>query len=105
MVPRLWTAHEYHANLLAPVGETVIGMERTGIPVDLAVLRDIYARMTERADELRRELHDWCPRDINWASWQQLAEWFHGTWEEEVADRYLASQVRSEEHTSELQSR
>lgn len=84
MLPQLWSAHEYHANLLAPVGEVVIGMERTGVPVDREVLQDIDTRMTARAEELRRELHDWCPRDINWASWQQLAEWFHGTWQDEA---------------------
>lgn len=81
MVPQLWTPAEYHRNLLAPVGEVVIGMERTGVPVDLAVLRDIEAKMDVRAGELRAELHDWHPRDINWASWQQLADWLHGTWE------------------------
>jgi DNA polymerase-1 len=76
--PQLWTAAEYHQNLLAPVGEVVIGMERTGVPVDRAVLQDINLRMELRAVELRRELADWCPADINWGSWQQLAEWMHG---------------------------
>lgn len=78
MLPQLWDAHQYHANLLAPVGEAVIGMERTGIPVDRAVLHDIDRRMADRAAVHRRELADWCPADINWGSWQQLAEWMHG---------------------------
>lgn len=81
MQPTLWTPAEYHRNLLAPVGEVVIGMERTGIPVDRAVLTDINERMTVRSAELLRELADWRPGDINWNSWQQLAEWMHGTWE------------------------
>lgn len=78
MVPQLWTAQEYHSKLLAPVGEVVIGMERTGIPVDRKVLQDIETRMAEKAEGHRRELADWCPADINWNSWQQLAEWMHG---------------------------
>lgn len=84
--PQLWTADEYQRNLLAPVGEVVIGMERTGVPVDLAVLRDIEQRMADRSTELRRELADWHPGDINWGSWQQLADWMHGTWEEEAKE-------------------
>lgn len=84
MVPQLWTAQQYHSQLLAPVGETVISMERTGIPVDLAALRAIDASMSERSLALRTELADWHPGDINWNSWQQLAEWFHGTWGEEA---------------------
>lgn len=84
MKPTLWDAGQYHRNLLAPVGEVVIGMERTGIPVDLGVLRDIDARMQEKAAVHRRELADWHPADINWGSWQQLAEWMHSTWEEEA---------------------
>ncbi len=83
MTPKLWTAQEYHQKLLAPVGEVVIGMERTGIPVDRACLTDIERRMSDRATELRRELADWAPADINWNSWQQLAEWMHGSWEQE----------------------
>lgn len=78
MKPQLWTAHEYHRNLLAPVGEVVIGMERTGVPVDRAVLHDIERRMDEKAAQHRRELADWCPADINWGSWVQLADWMHG---------------------------
>lgn len=81
MTPELWTPAQYHQNLLAPVGEVVIGMERTGVPVDRAVLTDIEQRMAERSVALRRELADWRPGDINWNSWQQLADWMHGTWE------------------------
>jgi DNA polymerase-1 len=81
MHPQLWTSQEYHQHILAPVGEVVIGMERTGIPVDRAVLTDIETRMAERSVALRAELADWRPGDINWNSWQQLAEWMHGTWE------------------------
>jgi DNA polymerase I-like protein with 3'-5' exonuclease and polymerase domains len=84
MVPQLWSATDYHRNLLAPVGEVVIGMERTGIPVDRAALTDIETRMADRSVALRRELADWHPGDINWASWQQLATWFHSTWAEEA---------------------
>lgn len=83
MKPTPWTAEEYHRNLLAPVGEAVIGMERTGIPVSRPVLTDIEQRMADRAATLRRELADWHPGDINWNSWQQLADWFHGTWGDE----------------------
>jgi DNA polymerase-1 len=84
--PRHWSADEYHRNLLAPVGEVVIGMERTGVPVDRAVLADIEQRMGDRAASLRRELGDWCPRDINWNSWQQLADWLHGPQEAQDPD-------------------
>lgn len=81
LVPQPWTAQGYHQKLLVPVGETVISMERTGIPVDRDVLHRIDSDMAEQAGALRRELADWCPRDINWNSWQQLAEWMHGTWD------------------------
>lgn len=90
--PRHWSAAEYHLNLLAPVGEVVIGMERTGVPVDRQVLTDIEQRMADRCVELRRELADWHPADINWGSWQQLAEWMHGTWADEQ-EGYLAEGV------------
>lgn len=75
--PRLLTPLEYQSRILAPVGEAVIGMERTGCVIDPDILRDIEARMTARATELRLELAQWCPRDINWASWVQLAAWLH----------------------------
>lgn len=91
--PTLWSAAEYHANLLAPVGEVVIGMERTGIPVDRAVLADIERRMEGKAAVHRRELADWNPRDINWNSWQQLAEWMHSTWAEESEQLQVERQV------------
>lgn len=78
MTPEPWTAHEYRQNLLAPVGRVVMDMERRGVPVDLGTLAGIQARMEAQAAALRRELADWCPSDINWASWQQLAEWLHG---------------------------
>jgi DNA polymerase-1 len=78
MTPQLWTADQYHRNLLAPVGEVVIGMERTGIPVDLDQLRDIEARMAARGTELLAELAQWTGgREVNWNSWQQLAAWLH----------------------------
>ena len=77
MAPRALSAAEYQKTILAPVGEVVIGMERTGIPVDLEVLRDIEARMAARSDELRKQLAAWAPADINYNSWQQLAAWFH----------------------------
>lgn len=82
MTPQLWTPDQYQRNLLAPVGEVVIGMERQGVPVDPVVLRDIEARMAARAVELRAELAHWAPPDINWNSWQQLAAWLHNTPEE-----------------------
>jgi DNA polymerase-1 len=82
IVPRLLTPLEYQSTILAPVGEVVIGMERTGCVVDPEILRDIEARMTARAAELRRDLAQWCPWDraegpINWNSWVQLAAWLH----------------------------
>jgi DNA polymerase I-like protein with 3'-5' exonuclease and polymerase domains len=93
MQPTLWSAAEYHQNLLAPVGEVVIGMERTGIPVDRAALTDIEQRMAERATALRRELADWHPGDINWNSWQQLADWMHGSWAQENDELQATHQV------------
>ena len=82
--PTLWSADDYHRQLLAPVGEVVIGMERTGIPVSLPALADIEARMAARALDLRAELAQWCPRDLNWNSWVQLAGWLHNASTDEV---------------------
>lgn len=84
LAPQPWNAQEYHQRLLAPVGEVVVQMERTGVPVDREVLRDIDARMAARSSELSKELAGWCPRGINLNSWQQLAGWLHGTWAEEA---------------------
>lgn len=75
--PQHWTSTEYHRNLLAPVGIVTNAMERTGVPVDLEKLRAIDADMTAKAAELTAELRQWCGRDINWNSWQQLAHWLH----------------------------
>lgn len=78
LTPQLWTADEYHRHLLAPVGEVVIGMERTGVPVDLEKLREIEADMGRQAEALRTDLGHWTGgRDVNWNSWQQLAAWLH----------------------------
>lgn len=77
MTPRLLTADDYQRHILGPVHEVVVGMERTGCVVDIAVLADIEARMDAKAATLRLELARWCPRDINWNSWQQLAAWLH----------------------------
>lgn len=80
LAPALWTAQQYHENLLAPVGEVVVGMERTGVPVDLDVLRQIEADMARRATDLRAELTHWTQGlEVNWNSWQQLAAWLHNT--------------------------
>lgn len=77
--PQLWTAQEYHDNLLAPVGRAVLQMERTGIPVDIEVLKEIQFTMGERAKEHRAQLLDWTQGvEINWNSWQQLAKFMHG---------------------------
>lgn len=75
--PQHWTAAEYHQNLLAPVGVVTNAMERTGVPVSADRLREIEANMASKAEELRKELAQWCGRDINWNSWQQLARWMH----------------------------
>lgn len=75
--PQHWTAAEYQRNLLAPVGIVTNAMERTGVPVDPERLRAIEASMAAKAVELRAELKQWCGRDINWNSWQQLAHWMH----------------------------
>ncbi len=76
--PQIWTANEYHTNLLAPVGRAVISMERTGIPVDLDCLRRIESEMAARCDGLLVELSHWTNgREVNWGSWQQLAAWMH----------------------------
>ncbi len=84
LTPSLLSADDYHKTILAPVGEAVVAMERTGIPVDMAVLADIEARMLARATDLRTELGTWCGRDINWNSWQQLAAWLHNKPDDEV---------------------
>lgn len=77
--PRNLTTEEYRGTILAPVGRAVIQMERTGIPVDRAVLTEIQEQMGARAAELRAELAHWSDRpDINWNSWQQLAAFMHG---------------------------
>lgn len=76
--PQHWSATDYHANLLAPVGRVVIAMERTGVPVDMQILLDIDRTMSERAADLRAKLLEWTGgRDINWNSWQQLGAWLH----------------------------
>jgi DNA polymerase-1 len=75
--PTQWSAEEYHRNLLAPVGIVTNAMERTGVPVDPDKLRAIEADMAAKAVGLRAELKQWCGRDINWNSWQQLAKWMH----------------------------
>jgi DNA polymerase-1 len=75
--PQHWTAAEYQANLLAPVGLVTNAMERTGVPIDPERLRAIDSDMTAKAGELRQELRQWAGRDINWNSWQQLAHWLH----------------------------
>ena len=78
LAPQLWTAAEYHEHLLGPVGEVVVGMERTGVPVDLEKLREIEADMGRQADVLRATLTQWTGgKDVNWNSWQQLAAWLH----------------------------
>jgi DNA polymerase-1 len=77
--PTPWSAEQYRANLLAPVGRVVVQMERRGVPVSLDVLRDIEGRMGLQAAQLRTELAQWCTNPtINWNSWQQLAAWLHG---------------------------
>lgn len=76
--PVNWNHQEYHANLLAPVGRVVTAMERRGVPVDVAVLRQIAQDMEERAVKLRENLKQWTgERNVNWNSWQQLAAWLH----------------------------
>jgi DNA polymerase I len=77
--PQLWSAQQYHKNLLAPVGRAVLQMERTGIPVDIGELKDIQARMDVAGKEQRAKLLDWTQGvEINWNSWQQLAKFLHG---------------------------
>lgn len=77
--PTMWSPQEYHDNLLAPVGRAVLQMERTGIPVNLAELKDIQFRMDVAAKEHRAALLDWTGGvDVNWNSWQQLAKFLHG---------------------------
>lgn len=79
MKPTPWTAQEYQTNLLRPVAKVVSHMERRGVPVDRAVLTQINEDMSRRAGELRADLKVWTgSRDVNWNSWQQLAEWLHG---------------------------
>lgn len=77
--PELWTAQQYHDNLLAPVGRAVLQMERTGIPVNMDVLREIEADSDRQGADLRARLLDWTQGvEINWNSWQQLAAFLHG---------------------------
>lgn len=81
--PTPWSADEYQRNLLIPVGRVVTSMERAGCPVSIDELRDIESRMGARANDLRAELRQWTgTRDVNWNSWQQLAQWLHGEKEE-----------------------
>lgn len=75
--PRPWTSTEYQRNLLAPVGIVTNAMERRGVPIDPDRLRAIEADMAAKSFDLRKELAQWCGRDINWNSWQQLARWLH----------------------------
>lgn len=76
--PEAWTCAQYQERLLAPVGRVVVSMERTGVPIDVEVLRQIRADMEQRAAELRVQLLDWTGgRDVNWNSWKQLAAWLH----------------------------
>lgn len=78
LTPRPWSAGEYHEKLLAPVGRAVLQMERTGIPVDIEILRSIESDMGTMAGELRARLDTWADRpDINWNSWMQLASFLH----------------------------
>lgn len=77
--PQLWTPTEYHHNLLAPVGEAVVSMERTGIPVSIPELQDIQQRMAVAAEEHRVKLLEWTGGvEVNWNSWQQLGAFLHG---------------------------
>lgn len=80
--PRNLSHQEYFSTILQPVGQVVVGMEREGIPIDKKILWSICERMDAAALEARRELKGWCPRDINWNSWVQLAEWLHGVQDE-----------------------
>lgn len=76
--PIQWTAEEYHRSLLAPVGIVTNDMERTGVPVDLDMLRAIDSDMRSKAEQLTKELDQWTDgRNLNWNSWQQLAHWLH----------------------------
>lgn len=77
--PQHWTTQQYQDNLLLPVGEAVLSMERTGIPVDIGELQSIQTRMNAAAEEHREKLLDWTGGvEINWNSWQQLAAFLHG---------------------------
>lgn len=75
--PQLFSAIEYQSRLLGPAGAVVVEMERNGVCVDLKILADIQLRMSILAGQLRDDLMDWTPREINWNSWKQLAEWLH----------------------------
>lgn len=76
--PQHWTAGEYHANLLGPVGQVTLSMERAGVPIDPIVLEDIIARMSAKSEELYKTLRSWTNgREVNWNSWQQLGAWLH----------------------------
>ncbi len=75
--PQHWSALEYQRHILAPVGVVTNAMERAGVPVDPDRLRAIEADMATKSLVLKAELREWCGRDINWNSWQQLAHWLH----------------------------
>lgn len=75
--PRSLDFIEYQRELLGPAGDVVVQMERTGVVVSLSELTKIKAEMTELSDNIRDDLMEWTPREINWKSWKQLSEWLH----------------------------
>lgn len=76
--PSAWTSAEYIRNIIDPVGRVVLSMERTGVPVNPARLREISADMANRVRDLRVELDHWSGRpNMNWNSWPQLSAFLH----------------------------
>jgi DNA polymerase I len=82
--PRLLSTNEYQSILLGPAGNVVVQMERTGVVIDTKILGDIVIEMSLLAGELRDELMDWSPREVNWKSWKQLSEWLHNNPDDDI---------------------
>ncbi|CAA9563898.1 MAG: DNA polymerase I [uncultured Thermomicrobiales bacterium] len=56
-----------------PLVPVLIGMERTGIAIDVPYLRDLSAEITARFGELEREIHALAGRELNIGSTRQIA--------------------------------
>lgn len=77
MVPAYLTPDQYKQRILFPLGDVTNAMERTGCPVSLDALRDIASSARAEEARLLADLNGWAGKEVNWASWQQLAKFLH----------------------------